>query len=733
MKRGYWLFLALAGFLMMLPLGPLRLALLLSVPGFAILVALKERFDSVELVGYSFTISILLFPVVVLLAYFSGIWHAGAFLLGLLVITIAAYKYHHNSGVELVKTRLQWPVLAFALLVFVIVLYITLKTFTITPDGLVCSITHASDLNFHLSIAQRYITAPSIPPEDPYLPGYDIVYNWFMHLLLGELGILTGVDLFVIMQIIVPLVSALIFVDAFLLAYLLFKSERDALIAAFMYVAASGFSWAYILYQVYFQNIAQPDVFKILVYDWQGVMGLKYDPTSLYFFLPQTQTFGLLAMVFGFFTYLIAIKTKSVAYSIVAGIVLASLVMFHMITAFPVFAAMGILFLYLIWKKRFDTLVAAAIPLALAAIASFYQLSILQEGNASQVILGHNPDVPLTLLLSIGLLVPFAVYGMYLQRKNEDSGLLTIFAGLNFVFLNVLELPATVNTYRFLVYMALPVSLFAGLVLSRWLFSGRTWLKVAAIVAILLMVPSTVIMIGYYNESTYVHATTAEYNALLWIKDNTPTNAIIYEEPGFFPRVPVVTGRDVAYSGEIYTTQYHNVDLQESAYYIMSLTDPTEVYNRLSMFHVDYVFVGERESSHPFVAALGDTTYFTPVYDKDGVKIYQLLGNTPPIEVKNMEISSLDWLAFFAAILYLLIVPGFNIMRTLGWDRKLEIVEKIMVAFGISIVILIIVSTLIALPFSIGLNFYTLVILETLIIVLTTKEVIGFIRATLKI
>ncbi len=733
MKRDYWIFLFLAGFLLMLPLGPLLFLLLLFVPGFALLVLLKERFDIVELFAYSATLSILIFPLVVLIAWLCGVWHAGAFLLGLLVMAVAAYKYYKRAGLELVKSRLQWPVIGIALFIFIVVFIITLKTFTLTDAGLVVSTTHASDLNFHLSIIQRYITSPSLPPEDPYLPGYSIVYNWFMHLLMGELGVLTGVDLFVILKVLIPLVCALIFADVYLLALLLFKSERDALVSSIIYVAASGLSWAYIAYQVLIQGNAAPDVFKLMVYEWPGIMTLKYDPTVLFFFLPQTQTFGLLAMIFGFYTYLQAIKTRSLAYAAVTGAVLASLVLFHMITAFPVFIAMGIMFLYLAAKKRFDSALAAAIPMAIAAIASLYQLSILQQGNASQVILGHNPDVPLTILFSIGLLIPFAIYGMYLKWKDESCALLILFAIINFVFLNVLELPATVNTYRFLVYMALPVSLFAGLVFSRWLSKGKAWMKVVSILVIILMVPSTAIMVGFYNDSSYTHATTAEYNGLVWIKDNTPKNAVIFEEPGFFPRAPVVTGRDVAYSGEIYTTQYHNVDLQADTYSIMDITDPSSLYDRLSQYHVNYVFLGQRESAHAFVSALSDTDYFKPVYDKDGVKVYELQGTAPLTEVKNMDISTLDWLAFFAAILYLLIVPGFNVMRTLGWDKKLVMVEKIAFAFGISVCILVIVATLLAMPFSIGLNFYTIVIIETIIIVLTTREVVDRLRRTVKI
>jgi hypothetical protein len=128
------------------------------------------------------------------------------------------------------------------------------------------------------------------------------------------------------------------------------------------------------------------------------------------------------------------------------------------------------------------------------------------------------------------------------------------------------------------------------------------------------------------------------------------------------------------------------------------------------------------------VMALQDTRYFTPAYDKGGVTIYEVVGNTPQPEVHDMDIFPLDWLAFFAAALYLLILPGYNIIRTLGWDKKFTSVEKVVVTFGISVAILVVISTLVALPFSIGLNFYTLIIPETLVIILTTKEVVEYVR-----
>ena len=729
MKREYWLALGIAGFLTILPLGWLALALILFVPGLAVFLLLKEKFDLVELIASSFTLSILLFPLATVI---GGVFamHLGPLLLGLVTIGIALYKYGKGASFEL--ERKGWHVLVIALIILLIVFYITLKTFTLTDAGLTVGTTHASDLNFHLSIAQHYILSPQIPPQDPYLPGYNIVYNWLMHVELGELGIFTGVDLFIILKIIVPIVSALIFLDAYLLARLIFKSEWQSLVASLLYVTASGLSWAYLAFQYFIQNNQYPDVFKILVYEWPGVMTLKYDPTSLYFFLPQTQTFGLMAMAFGFYMFILTVRTKSVLYGIVTGFVLAALLLFHIITAFPVFLALGIFFLYLLYKERRISTLVAAIPLAIAGIAGIFQLSMFETGLSSQVVLGHNPDVLLTLLFSLGLLIPFALYGMYLFRENDEAWLLIIFAALNILLVNLVELPATDNTYRFFVFLALPLSLFAGVVIARWLSSKKVILMAVAALVVLLMVPSTVIIIGFYDQALYTHATSEEYDALVWIKGNTPINSIIFEAPSPFPKVPSVTGRESAYTGEIYTIQYHNVDRQLEMSGLMSITDPSTLYQSLAADHVNYVFVGSAESRQPFVAALADPSYFTPVYNKNDVIVYQVVGVTPPQEVQNMDISILNWLSFAAAFLYLLFIPGLNVIRTMGWDGRYTMIERILIAFGISVSILVIVSTLLALPFSIGLNFYTLVILETLVIVATSKEVVSPVLKMLK-
>lgn len=628
MRREVWLGLAAAGVLMVLPLSWLSLILLLILPGLAVFLLLKEKVRLAELIGVSGTLSLLIFPLALVLTSPLSVRFAGV-LLGLIVVAIGLYGFWKRKEISVDTT--DWQVQVVAALIFLVVLAITLKTFVIDDRGLTIATTHASDLNWHLSIAQRFAAEPQLPPQEPYLPGYQIVYNWFMQITFGGLSLLTGVDLFAILKVLIPLVAALTFLDAYLLALTIFKDDLKAsLLAGFVYVASSGLSWLYLLYLTY---AGQPiDVFKVLIYDWSGIMQLKYDSVSLYFFLPQPQTFGLMAAIFGLYLYLQTIGKKSLSFAVVTGLALASLVVYHLITAFPVLVSLGLFFLYLLFRERKQILenrdwrlvAVAALPLVMSALAGIVELVLMGSGGTSQVSLGHNKDVYPTILFTLGLLLPFALWGMYLAKDDLGARLLILFAALNFLFINVLEMNLTQNTYRFIVYMALPVSLFAGYALSKWLFSPAKWKILVATLVILAMVPSTLCIIMFYNDSAYTHATPADVKALEWVKASTPADAVFLEEPSHFVRLPVMTGREDVFAGEIYNIQYHNVDKQGEIEGILRLTDPDTLYSDLVAHHIDYVFVGSKESGYPFVDALKASPKLTEVYNRDGVKIYQV-------------------------------------------------------------------------------------------------------------
>lgn len=95
-----------------------------------------------------------------------------------------------------------------------------------------------------------------------------------------------------------------------------------------------------------------------------------------------------------------------------------------------------------------------------------------------------------------------------------------------------------------------------------------------------------------------------------------------------------------------------------------------------------------------------------------------------------MDITSIGILA--VSLVYLLILPGLNLLRTTNMLKNLEIEEKIMLSFGLSLLVLISLAIILSLPGSIGLNFHTLVIFMTLFMIFTNREVMDCAKRALR-
>jgi len=305
-----------------------------------------------------------------------------------------------------------------------------------------------------------------------------------------------------------------------------------------------------------------------------------------------------------------------------------------MMSAFATLIPLGLYFLYILYRQR-EALVSkkwipaaiAALPLVICLFAGIYQISLLTENATSHVEIGHHPDVYSTMFFSLGILIPFALYGAYRLWKDDGAMMLIIFGSVNFIFINVLVLPRSMDTYRFLDFLSLPLALFAGYVFWQMIASRQALLKIIAVLAILLIIPSSIIIAAYYNGEPYQQASPDDVSALQWIKDNTPKDAIVFENPTSFPRVSALSGRAVSYTGQ-YMDQFHGVNLHYQMQDIMHTSDPAMLHEKLGSYNVSYVFLGSQEMSSPFAGPLTNTTYFRLVYGDStsaGTKVYKVL------------------------------------------------------------------------------------------------------------
>ena len=211
---------AAIGVLLLLPLQSVSLPLLFILPGlgFYVLYESGKQIGLLEAISYSISLTLVLVPTAATVLYLTGVGIAmtGA-ALGLAVITasILSFVFRKNSvkpPESNITTDRRRHKLAFValpiLLAIVLALVVSVplsKSPIVNDEGLVMNPTEAGDLNFHLSIIARFVESPHIPPENPYLPSHYVVYDFFMHVYVGTLSIVTGISSLTIFKITIPL------------------------------------------------------------------------------------------------------------------------------------------------------------------------------------------------------------------------------------------------------------------------------------------------------------------------------------------------------------------------------------------------------------------------------------------------------------------------------------------------------------------------------------------------
>ncbi|MDY6865388.1 MAG: hypothetical protein SVY15_05380 [Halobacteriota archaeon] len=97
-----------------------------------------------------------------------------------------------------------------------------------------------------------------------------------------------------------------------------------------------------------------------------------------------------------------------------------------------------------------------------------------------------------------------------------------------------------------------------------------------------------------------------------------------------------------------------------------------------------------------------------------------------------MEITITGAIALLVSFFFLIILPGLNLLRTLGRLEDLEIEEIFVMSSGIGIIILTFVSLFLSIPGSIGINMNNLILSMSVVIVFSNKEVIDHLRRSTK-
>jgi hypothetical protein len=179
-----------------------------------------------------------------------------------------------------------------------------------------------------------------------------------MHVYVGTLSIVTGISSLTIFKITIPLLFFALSINIYVLCRRTFNNAT-ALISMILYTVGGGLAWILVLAQ------RPSDVFPYLIYQFTDTAAVKYDQTLLYFLLPQPQTFALVILVFAFILWVTLIKDLKAPNLLLFGLTLGVLPYYHLITALPLYLAVGT---YVIYKYARRQVTVRNITLALSQL-----------------------------------------------------------------------------------------------------------------------------------------------------------------------------------------------------------------------------------------------------------------------------------------------------------------------------------------------------------------------------
>ncbi len=254
-------------------------------------------------------------------------------------------------------------------------------------------------------------------------------------------------------------------------------------------------------------------------------------------------------------------------------------------------------------------------PVLLYDLWAIHSDPILAGWNAQNL----TPTPPLyDLLLSFSPLLLLALPGLWFAlRGKERSRLIPAVWLVSGAIL--LLLPSGLQR-RFMFGLYVPVTALA--VLTLWQVSRQEARKFTLLAAVLLLLvlPTNLLVLLAGRQAALTHNpqiyyTAGESQALDWIRDNTPRNALILAAPDTGLLIPAHTGRRVIYGHPFETVNAKQEEKAVTSFFEGS--NPTLLDER----NVDYVFDGPREQR---LGLLTLPASWQPVYDHAGVTIYAL-------------------------------------------------------------------------------------------------------------
>jgi hypothetical protein len=195
---------------------------------------------------------------------------------------------------------------------------------------------------------------------------------------------------------------------------------------------------------------------------------------------------------------------------------------------------------------------------------------------------------------------------------------------LLFMIPNILLLtPWDWDMYKFFMFAWIPIVVLAGIVLAKIP-------RVLIVTLVLLSIITTASVIIYNTQTNYLGASSSEYTLGLWVRENTPQNAVFLTYYGIHEPPSMIGGR-LRVSSYVYWPYGHGepldqVNQREHDIDMAYNGTESQLVSVIREYNVTYVYVGAEElGNYPdCIAHFNVIPWLTQVYEDVGLRIYQV-------------------------------------------------------------------------------------------------------------
>jgi len=497
--------------------------------------------------------------------------------------------------------------IAIFLLIFIISFAVLCRSvWSENQTGIVITGSNWQDTPLHYEIIES-INNGNFPPEMPYYAGVKMNYHYFVDFHTAILEEVYG-----FLPTLLPIVNAIFILIFALSAYSLARENGETAANFTTLIATFGWGFSFLIMFSALTN-GQFNPAQNYMYEYNGFFGLPPIFDNLLQQRPLLIGLPAFALVL---TLLKNMEDKNRI--LLAGIITGLMLPFHIVSFLCAYVAyfLSILLNYRNFKMHHLLfLVSAAIALPFI-ISGSTSVSITFAPTWALMFVKDNPILFYIANLGIPFLLAIASI-----TKVKGTLLKTVFIALFLIPNLVSATPNPWDMYKFFIFAWIPIAALSGAALARIRRS------IALVLLLLSLLASTSVIL--YNVGTsYNAASWSEYNAGIWVRDNTEEQAVFLTYYSIYCPPTMVGGRlriasylNWAYGhGVALDKIYERSDDVDRAY----TGTESELKQVITKYSVTYIYVGSEELSHyPQCTEKFDSiAWLNPVYN-ESIRIYK--------------------------------------------------------------------------------------------------------------